>query len=129
MIRRLRRRFADFVHTVELEGVAELFCDDETKKSLWQDSMYKKYPLGPLDPSFVIVKYTVDIEDSTIEKAHYHVDTPNIRPDPSQAFPPPERVIKPEDVWKCSCGEINRGSKYCQECGTPRPQPQQPETP
>lgn len=25
------------------------------------------------------------------------------------------------DAWKCSCGKENKGGKFCQECGKPRP--------
>lgn len=43
-----------------LRGRAELSYDDEMRKSFWMDSMYRYYPQGPLDPDFVLIKFTAD---------------------------------------------------------------------
>jgi general stress protein 26 len=40
-----------------LKGYAELSYDDETRISFWDDSMYQYYPLGAVDPDFVLIKF------------------------------------------------------------------------
>lgn len=43
-----------------LRGTAELSYDDEMRTSFWDDFMFKFYPLGPLDPDFVLIKFTAE---------------------------------------------------------------------
>jgi len=43
---------------VMLSGIVELSWDDDLRHSLWQDFMTMYYPQGPLDPDFVVVKFT-----------------------------------------------------------------------
>ena len=43
---------------VMLRGVAELSYDDVRRKSFWDDVMFRYYPEGPLDPDFVLIKFT-----------------------------------------------------------------------
>ena len=41
---------------------------------------------------------------------------------------PPASVSTPEDTWTCSCGTVNSNSKFCKDCGSPKPAPK-PVTP
>ena len=50
--------FYDEWEGVMLRGVSELSYDDEMRKSFWDDNMLKYYPLGALDPDFVLIKFT-----------------------------------------------------------------------
>jgi len=50
--------FFDGHEGVMLRGWGELSYDDEMRKAFWQDGMYIYYPLGPLDPDFVLIKFT-----------------------------------------------------------------------
>ena len=43
---------------VMLSGTAELSWDDDLRRSLWQDFMTMYYQQGPLDPDFVVVRFT-----------------------------------------------------------------------
>ena len=45
---------------VMLSGIAELSWDDDLRRSFWQDFMTMYYPKGPLDPDFVVVKFTAE---------------------------------------------------------------------
>ena len=44
---------------VQVPGVAEIFTDEETKKSFWND-MLKVYFSGPEDPDYCVVKVKPD---------------------------------------------------------------------
>ena len=50
--------FFDGYEGVMLRGSAECSYDDDMRKLFWQDGMYIYYPLGPLDPDFVLIKFT-----------------------------------------------------------------------
>ena len=41
-----------------LRGWSELSYDDDIRKSFWEESMLMYYPLGPLDPDYVLIKFT-----------------------------------------------------------------------
>ncbi|MCL2003487.1 MAG: Type 1 glutamine amidotransferase-like domain-containing protein [Oscillospiraceae bacterium] len=45
---------------VMLRGVSKLSYDEEMRKAFWQDSMRIYYPLGPLDPDFVLIQFTAE---------------------------------------------------------------------
>ena len=40
----------------------------------------------------------------------------------------PKPAAKPADTWDCECGQKGIASKFCPECGRPRPAPKTPET-
>jgi len=49
--------FNEGFNGVMMSGTAEVSWDDEIRKSFWEDGMEHHYPLGALDPDYVLIKF------------------------------------------------------------------------
>lgn len=54
---------------INVEGIAEVFTDPETKKKCWKEE-FKQYYKGPEDPNFTVIKITPRIIEYMPAGAH-----------------------------------------------------------